>query len=155
MILSTSIHEYSEDVAKTLIAFFGEQEVLARAVDPHLHTSLTQLRDFSLRGGKTLRPFLVSLAYQLAGGSPHVGLIKAAAATELHHKHILILDDIADRDETRYGGPTVEHAYQKTFKDIPEGGHRATSFAMLDSLCLKGPSKEFILEVGSDAIICL
>src|SRR5258708_880815 len=107
MSLSTDIHSYSDEVARILTAFFDEQKTLAAQIDPHLLTSLQELRSFSLRGGKTLRPFLVKLAYTLAGGPQHGGLVKAASSTELHHKHILILDDIADRDETRYGGPTV------------------------------------------------
>jgi geranylgeranyl diphosphate synthase type I len=56
--------------------------------------------------GKRLRPNLLLLAAQAAGGDP-VAAMPAAAAVELLHNFSLIHDDIQDRSDTRHGRPTV------------------------------------------------
>lgn len=142
---------YTNDVSRTLVTFFREQHKEAFAIHPTLLESLRQLEIFSLRGGKAIRSYLVKLGYDIAGGKPHVGLVKVAAAIDLHHKHILILDDIADRDEERYGGPTVEYAYHTVFTGNKEKEHRARTFAMLDAVWLGALAKELLLTSHFDA----
>lgn len=63
-------------------------------------------------GGKRLRPLLVVLAAESAGGpSPcddgEGALVRAAAAVELVHSATLVHDDVIDRAELRRGQPTV------------------------------------------------
>ncbi len=63
-------------------------------------------------GGKRLRPLLVVLAAESAGGpepSPagERALIRAAAAVELVHSATLVHDDVIDGAELRRGAPTV------------------------------------------------
>jgi geranylgeranyl pyrophosphate synthase len=63
-------------------------------------------------GGKRLRPLLVLLAAEAAGG-PHPGehgeqaLVRAAVAVELVHSATLVHDDLIDGAELRRGRPTV------------------------------------------------
>ncbi len=56
--------------------------------------------------GKRVRPLLVLLATEAAGGEWHRA-VPAAAAVELLHNFSLIHDDIEDRGETRRGRPTL------------------------------------------------
>lgn len=56
--------------------------------------------------GKRIRPQLVLLACQAAGGDWHTAL-PAAAAVELLHNFSLIHDDIQDESDTRHNRPTV------------------------------------------------
>ena len=56
--------------------------------------------------GKGLRPILCLTACELAGGDWRRAL-PAAAALELVHNFSLIHDDIQDRDERRWGRPTL------------------------------------------------
>ncbi len=142
-------HALASSSAQTYAAiqkYLEEKLVEAEAIDPLLAQSVRLLTHFSLRGGKAIRPFVASLAYELAGGKPHEGLSKALASIELHHKHILILDDIADRDEERYGGPTLEYAYREVMEKLSDRDHKAASFAMLDSVLLGSYSKELLVE---------
>ncbi|MBP9700029.1 polyprenyl synthetase family protein [Candidatus Woesebacteria bacterium] len=125
--------------------FFDSQRAVSKEIHSSLYDSVVQLETFSLRGGKSVRSFLSLTAAKLAGLPESEELYKACASVELHHKHILILDDIADRDETRYGGPTLEHAYYAVFGEDPDGKHRALSFAMLDGVLLGALSKELLL----------
>jgi geranylgeranyl pyrophosphate synthase len=63
-------------------------------------------------GGKRLRPLLVVLAAEAAGG-PEVGedgeqrLVRAAVAVELVHSATLVHDDLIDGAQLRRGRPTV------------------------------------------------
>ncbi len=65
-----------------------------------------------LAGGKRLRPLLVLLAAESAGGTGNQpereqGLMRAAVAVELVHSATLVHDDLIDRAQLRRGRPTV------------------------------------------------
>lgn len=57
-------------------------------------------------GGKAIRPTLVLLTAEAAGGAPEAA-VPAAAAVELVHNFSLLHDDVMDGDATRRGRPTV------------------------------------------------
>jgi geranylgeranyl pyrophosphate synthase len=66
-------------------------------------------------GGKRLRPLLVMLAAQSAGGPPQTAegerqLLRAAVAVELVHSATLVHDDLIDGARLRRGHPTVAAA---------------------------------------------
>src|SRR5437870_1135181 len=66
-------------------------------------------------GGKRLRPLLVVLAAESAGGPPaeedgEIRLVRAAVAVELVHSATLVHDDIIDGARLRRGRPTVAAA---------------------------------------------
>lgn len=151
MDLILSLSQCSIQVESTIEDFFSEELRETKAIDRYLHQSVSFLHDFSLRGGKYIRSYLTFLSYQLAGGKVSSNLMKAIASVELHHKHILILDDIADRDESRYGGPTVEYLYRKELKGKSDFEHRSLSFAMMDGVLLGAFSKELLLQSGFPA----
>lgn len=56
--------------------------------------------------GKAIRPTLVLLAAEAAGGAPGMA-VPAAVAVELVHNFSLLHDDVMDGDATRRGRPTV------------------------------------------------
>jgi geranylgeranyl pyrophosphate synthase len=63
-------------------------------------------------GGKRLRPLLVVLAAEAAGGPPadergEQALVRAAVAVELVHSATLVHDDLIDGAQLRRGHPTV------------------------------------------------
>lgn len=61
--------------------------------------------------GKRLRPVLLLLAADMAGGSSDDECITAAAAVELIHTATLIHDDTIDGSPTRRGQPTINRAW--------------------------------------------
>jgi len=84
------------------------QEVTAAAGAPL--AGLAQATVMS--GGKRLRPLLVVLAAESAGGPPHGSdgeqrLVRAAVAVELVHSATLVHDDLIDGASLRRGRPTV------------------------------------------------
>jgi geranylgeranyl pyrophosphate synthase len=84
------------------------ERVTARAGEPlarHASATITA-------GGKRLRPLLVLLAAESAGGPPHTirgeeCLVRAAVAVELVHSATLVHDDLIDGARLRRGRPTV------------------------------------------------
>ena len=68
-----------------------------------------------MAGGKRLRPLLVLLAAEAAGGpreedAGEEQLVRAAVAVELVHSATLVHDDVIDRAQMRRGQPTVAAA---------------------------------------------
>lgn len=88
----------------------------AAKIDPQYKRLLVELKKFSLRGGKRLRPCLVSLGYEVAGGKQEKDAIQLGVAWELYHLFAVIHDDIMDQDDQRYGGPNITGAYERLFK---------------------------------------
>ena len=95
----------------------GVETALARALDlpdeerldPRWARALDETRRFALRPGKRVRPALLLLGYTIGRGEPAIpeGLWRFAAGVELLHTFLLVHDDVADRAETRRGGPTL------------------------------------------------
>jgi geranylgeranyl pyrophosphate synthase len=82
--------------------------VTARAGEPLASHASATVR----AGGKRLRPLLVVLAAESAGGPPHTvdgeeRLVRAAVAVELVHSATLVHDDLIDGAQLRRGHPTV------------------------------------------------
>jgi geranylgeranyl pyrophosphate synthase len=88
-------------------------EVQLEAVTSHAGEPLAALATGTVRaGGKRLRPLLVVLAAQAAGGPPDTAageeaLGRAAVAVELVHSATLVHDDVIDAAGLRRGQPTV------------------------------------------------
>ncbi len=75
-----------------------------------------RILDYSLRGGKCIRPGLVCAAAGALGGNPEDAL-GIATGIEMTHTWTLVHDDIIDRDEYRRKGLTI-HA--QIMQDNPD-----------------------------------
>jgi geranylgeranyl diphosphate synthase type I len=134
--LKTYFSTHLPDLKKSMEEMFRDRRKAASLYTPHLVQSVDILEDFAMRGGKMIRSTLVLLAYQLAGGEITPAIYQVAAGVELFHKHILNLDDMADRDEMRNGGPTVWKKYQEVFSKWENRDHHARSFSEIDGTLL-------------------
>jgi geranylgeranyl diphosphate synthase, type I len=59
------------------------------------------------RGGKRIRGALTIVGYEMCGGKNREMIVQAAAAIEMVHAYILVLDDIMDKSVMRRGGPSA------------------------------------------------
>lgn len=148
MHLATQLKSCSDKVYDLLRNFFSQETVNADQVDTHLTRSVELLADFCLRGGKAISPFLLMEAYQIGGGKKTSALLPVMGSVELHHKYLLALDDIADQDDERYGGPTLEYMYRQEIPASQNFEHRARSLAMLDSAYLNALSKKLLFSAS-------
>ena len=102
-------------------------------------------------GGKRLRPLLVVLAAESAGGPPATdageeGLVRAAVAVELVHSATLVHDDVIDGAQLRRGRPSVAAAagrklaiatgdllFSRAFAELARNGDEAQLEALSDA----------------------
>src|SRR5262245_9571120 len=82
-------------------------------------SDVTVLRDAARHiltaGGKRLRPRLVMLAFEAAGGTDPGIAAPVAAAVELVHTASVVHDDINDHGVVRRGRPSVNALWGRTF----------------------------------------
>jgi geranylgeranyl diphosphate synthase, type I len=78
---------------------------------------LAVLEEFTLRGGKRLRPLLVLAGFHIATGREPGPALSAAAGIEHFQSWMLIHDDIIDHAEERRGGPSVHRSLSSRHGD--------------------------------------
>ena len=82
-----------------------------------------ELRNYTMNGGKRVRPILIATAYRMFGGTGD-GIYKAAISIELSQSFFLIHDEIMDRSELRRGFKSFHRKVEEMLGDIKdkEGG---------------------------------
>lgn len=83
-------------------------------MDPRWSRAMVELRAYTLRPAKRVRPTLLLAGWAMASGELGRGVPEGvkqfAAGLELLHTFMLIHDDVADRAATRRGGPSLHRA---------------------------------------------
>ncbi len=94
-------------VAARLRAVLDAQAAAWAVEQPDLAVMFDEVRDFTLAGGKRLRPAFCHWGAVGAGYEPDPALLDACTALELLHAFALIHDDVMDGSATRRGRPSV------------------------------------------------
>jgi len=81
-------------------------------------------------GGKRIRPYVCSLAYQTEGGIDHEAIMKMGIGLETFHAFALIHDDIIDAGKERHGMPTIHQFVESILADCDKGDKRRVSEGM-------------------------
>lgn len=104
------------EIDAALLASIGR--LLPRLAGHHavLEPAADELRAF-LAEGKRIRPSLLLLGFEAAGGSPRDAVLGPALALELLHTCALIHDDVIDRAATRRGRPSVHERFAQEHRD--------------------------------------
>ncbi|MDR0796275.1 MAG: polyprenyl synthetase family protein [Tannerella sp.] len=102
----------AENLKNEINQWFESDNLVRLLGDSSDHTSQIA-REWLCGEGKRWRPFLlVSVFKEITGIDPVPETVKSAAiAVEAFHKASLIHDDIEDKDDMRYGKPTVNSLY--------------------------------------------
>jgi geranylgeranyl diphosphate synthase type I len=121
-------------VEQTLASFLGNK--VAGEGDPGLKKAFTYLQDFTLRGGKRMRPLFCYWGWRSAAGPDPVDseIIPVAAAVELFHVAALIHDDIVDQSDLRRGRSTMHRDLEQEHHDAQwqgDSGQFGLSAALL------------------------
>lgn len=96
--------------------YFDEKLKQAGEVDMIAEEAVEMIKDYTLAGGKRIRPAVMHFAYLAAGGKDNEKIIKASMSMELLHSFLLIHDDIIDKDASRHGVATIHERYKKIGK---------------------------------------
>ncbi len=110
----------------------------------HLGWEDAQGRPTTNRGGKLLRPALLLLCCEAAGGDWSRAL-PAAAAVELLHNFTLLHDDVEDASAQRHGRDTVWRVWGKSEAINAGDGMFALAHLMLLGLSERGHDAERVL----------
>ncbi|HFE52157.1 MAG TPA: polyprenyl synthetase family protein [Bacteroidetes bacterium] len=101
-------------------------------------------------GGKRLRPVLVLLSTEAAGGRARQAL-DCAVAVELMHNFTLVHDDIMDHDSLRRGRPTVHVKWDEETAIL--AGDRLVALAFRELFRCLSPKLQEIGRVFSEGIL--
>lgn len=128
------LKNYKKQFDPTLEKYFKRKIEKAAKIDPLAKQAVKMIADFTLAGGKRIRPALVYYGYIACGGKELVNIIEASMSIELVHTFLLIHDDIIDKDDRRHGIPTLHESYKKIGKKIApkkDAQHFGNSMAMI------------------------
>ncbi len=100
---------YKKKVEEELKKFFEKKK--KNVENPLLRNAVEIIEEYTMRGGKRLRPILMLIGYKMFGGEGRE-IIKASSSLELIQSYLLIHDDIMDESELRRGKKTVHRIYE-------------------------------------------
>ncbi|MFA7319633.1 MAG: polyprenyl synthetase family protein [Parcubacteria group bacterium] len=128
------LKEYKSRLDPLLKIYFKKKIKQLKKSDILAVEAVETIADFTLAGGKRIRPALVYYGYLAAGGKDEKKILEASMSIELIHIFLLIHDDIIDRDARRHGVATVHERYKKIGRMISskeDSLHFGNSMAML------------------------
>jgi geranylgeranyl diphosphate synthase type I len=99
-----------------LAAYFDEKLRQAGEIDSIAEEAVQMIKDYTVSGGKRIRPAVMYFGFLAAGGEDGDKIMNASMSMELLHSFLLIHDDIIDKDESRHGVTTIHERYAKLGK---------------------------------------
>ncbi len=118
MDIKLALLENIQKVDDELQAMFKEQGVNKIDLGAFGDVFYREFVDYLNNGGKRIRSFLVTTAFDAVGGNPADGnIIRASLAIELLHNGSLLHDDVIDKDETRRGKPSYHVIFRNLYKE--------------------------------------
>ncbi len=128
------LEQYKKRFDPFLERYFEEKLRQAKEIDPLSEEAVELIREFTLSGGKRIRPAGMYYGYLAAGGKEDERIVKTSMSIEMTHSFLLIHDDIIDKDETRHGISTLHETYKniaKKFFPNADKEHFGNSMAMI------------------------
>lgn len=145
----TFMKEKRDKIDEELNAFFQERE--GGSFDPVCRNVNEHIRNFTMNGGKRLRPLLVVLGHDLFAKSDR-RVYKAAISIELTQTYLLIHDDIMDQSEIRRGKPSLHVSVREQIKDkVPDPRRISENIAIVAGDLADSLAHQALLECGLPA----
>lgn len=111
------ITDFKTKFEEELSIYFLEKIEYAKKSKEISVDMLESLKEFTLRGGKRIRPALVYYGYLCFNDQNLDEVLKAGITVELIQTALLVHDDIIDKDDLRRNKPTLHKIYSDQFKD--------------------------------------
>ncbi len=108
--------KYQKLIEREINSFFElkEKEFSKHSVESK--QLISELKKYTLRPGKRIRPILVLMGYKAITGKIDSKIIKASCSLELLQSYLLIHDDIMDESPTRRGKIAFHKIYEQKMK---------------------------------------
>lgn len=117
MQITDLISESRLRIESTLVEFFDAHQPDPVFTDSSSTEIYQILRNFTLRGGKRIRPILTVLGFRFCADDDTSNIWKPACSVEMLQSYLLIHDDIMDQSLLRRGAPTVHKEYESIYHD--------------------------------------
>lgn len=150
---STFMKEMRNKIDRELETFFQERE--HDSLDPVCRNVNNHIREFTMNGGKRLRPMLVVLGHDLFA-KPNEKVYRAAISMELTQTYLLIHDDIMDQSEIRRGKPSLHVSVREKLEGkVPDPKRISENIAIVAGDLADSLAHQSLLECGmpSDDVI--
>lgn len=135
-----------EEIDKELTAFLDSK--VKEAADPFVKTIVQMIRDYTVSGGKRIRPILVVSGYSIFS-EPDQRIYKAALSMEISQTYFLIQDDVMDRSPTRRGRPSFHiQVHSDLYGGKAESVHESESVAIIASDIADAYCHQILLSSG-------
>ncbi len=145
------LRKYKKRLDPCLKEYFKQKTKQVEKIDPLAKKAIQMIADFTLAGGKRIRPALIYYAYLSLGGEDNdQDIIEASMGIELIHSFLLIHDDIIDRDAKRRNVATIHERYKKIDEKITplrNNIHFGNSMAMMVGDVASVMSNEIVLNI--------
>ncbi len=151
MDIQSYLKEFKATFDPRLEAYLDARIQETRAEDELVAEALGHVKVILLAGGKRLRPALMLLGYEAAGGTDRERLLQASLSIELVHMFLLIHDDIIDRDSLRHGVATLHERYAAWGKkelSLENPAHFGNSIALIVGDMLYSLGNDIIFRSG-------
>ncbi len=107
------LKKWKKMINKELEKEFREHKKRAEKIHSEGIKVIDYLEDYTMRGGKRVRPALIIAGYIGSGCSDMKKIVPASLSIEALQSYLLIHDDIMDEDDLRRGGTTLHKMYEK------------------------------------------
>ena len=144
------LKKYKERVDPYLKNYFERKIKEAQNLDSLAEQAVKMIADFTLSGGKRIRPALVYYGYLASGGQDSEEILEASMGIELIHSFLLIHDDIIDRDKKRHNISTIHENYKEIGKQISpnkDNDHFGNSMAIITGDLAYSMANEIIFNI--------
>ena len=128
------LKKFKEHFEPYLKAYFQKKLKQAGEIDIIAEETLRMIMDYTLAGGKRIRPAMFFYGYLASGGLEKEKALEVSMSVELLHSFLLIHDDIIDCDASRHGVETLHERFRKTALKYELGkdvSHFGNSMAMI------------------------
>lgn len=155
--------QLKKKINESLKKYFDRKIKEAKDISANNYDIVNSLSEYTLRGGKRIRPILFIYSYEAISGNTDIEIINNSIFLELLQSSLLIHDDIMDRDDLRRGKITFHKKYENYTgnKDSHLGNSLAIvagdlalnySYQILNSIKVKNTNKERAISMYADFV---
>lgn len=151
MDIQQTLQKFKEKLDPRLDLFFDQKIQQAREISPQTCQMMAYLKEFTMRGGKRIRPSFTYFGYIAAGGRNKKKLLEVCKYIELIHSSLLIHDDIIDKDTIRRGKPTIHILCKRKYNKknaLRDSRHIGISFAIVLGELSLGLGYEILTDIS-------
>lgn len=143
------LNSYRNEVEEELQSYFEKK--LQEKSDPVIRSVTEMIRDFTVSGGKRIRPVLVISAHDLFAEHTR-SIVTASISFEISQSYFLIQDDVMDQSSLRRGKPSFHMlAWKKFFDEEPANRRIAENISVVAGDIAESYSHQVLLESGFPA----